>query len=139
MTDSDTYPVTYYCPRCGAVVELQRDGYLADRSVTPYPLSGWRYADPDEPYEADDADGVRIVCGESEATGLRFTGDHLAAEDVLAPSDTHCGEPFYLSFVRYEDGEPADPGPDLEAETVDLAGEGPDEPRGPPGPDAFRS
>jgi len=30
-----SYPVTYYCPHCGTLVELERDGYLADKSVTP--------------------------------------------------------------------------------------------------------
>jgi len=28
--------------------------------VTPYPLEGWTYVDPTEPFEGDDADGVRI-------------------------------------------------------------------------------
>jgi hypothetical protein len=130
---SDTYPVTYYCPRCGAVAELRRDGYLADRSVTPYPLAGWRYVDPDADYEADDADGVRLVCGTDAPPSLRFTGDHSDADDVAAPGTGPCGEPFYLSFVRYEAGERVDPRP--EPESVELAGEGP---RGPPGPDAFR-
>jgi hypothetical protein len=32
--------VTYYCPHCGAVTSLQRDGYLADKSVTAEPLDG---------------------------------------------------------------------------------------------------
>ncbi|MFB6154562.1 MAG: hypothetical protein ABEJ22_01620 [Haloferacaceae archaeon] len=66
-----SYPVTYYCPHCGAYVELEREGYLADRSVTPYPLAGWEYAAPDEDFER--ADGVRFVCGEDvgAATTLR--------------------------------------------------------------------
>jgi len=37
-----SYPVTYYCPHCGTLVELERDGYLADKSVTPYPSKGGR-------------------------------------------------------------------------------------------------
>ena len=135
---SERVPVTYYCPRCGAVAELQRDAYLADQSVTPYPLDGWTYVAPDEDYEADGADGVRLVCGESEAPGLRFTGDHSAADDVAAPRDEPCGEPFYLSFVRYENGRRVEGDQRLDPETVELAGEGPRGPRGPPGPDAFR-
>ncbi|MFB6167639.1 MAG: hypothetical protein ABEJ43_02205 [Haloferacaceae archaeon] len=128
---SDLVPVRYYCPRCGAVAELERDPYLADQSVTPYPLDGWTYVAPDEDYEADDADGVRLVCGESDAPGLRFTGDYSDADDVAAPRTESCGEPFYLSFVRYEDGRRVDPGQAPDTETVELAGEGP---RGPPGP-----
>lgn len=104
--------VTYYCPHCGALAELDRDAYLADKSVTPYPLSGWNYAASDEPYE--ETDGVRLVCGEAET---------LAEEG--------CGEPFYLSFVRFEDGTEIDPEPP--AEYVEVGqGLGP---RGPLGPD----
>jgi len=118
------YPVTYRCPRCGAVVELPREGYLADRAVTPYPLEGWRYVDPTDDYAADAADGIRFVCGESGGCSWRDPG---------------CGEPFYLSFVRFEGGEAVEPPP--ESETVELAGGtgspfGPDAgPRGPDGPD----
>ena len=104
-------PVTYYCPHCGAVVELQRDGYLADKSVTPYPLEGWRYADPDEDYEA--ADGVRLVCGESDADGVGWPGERVAADDVAdARGESPCGDAFYLSFVRYEGGEAVEPVPE---------------------------
>ncbi|MFC6725319.1 hypothetical protein ACFQE1_13255, partial [Halobium palmae] len=69
-----SYPVTYYCPTCGTVVELERGGYLADKAVTPYPFEGWTYLAPDEAFE-DEADGVRFVCGESEAEGLRWTDE----------------------------------------------------------------
>lgn len=82
-----THPVTYYCPRCETVVELQRDGYLADKSVTPFPLDGWTYVSVDDDYDADDVDGVRFVCGEDGST--------------QAPDADGCGEPFYLSFVRH--------------------------------------
>jgi hypothetical protein len=110
-----TFPVTYYCPHCGAVVELERDGYLADQSVTPYPLEGWRYVDPDEDYEADDVDGVRLVCGESAADSLRWTGERSDADDVDDPAgESPCGGPFYLSFVRYEAGEAVEPVPESE-------------------------
>lgn len=101
------YPVRYYCPRCGTIVTLQRSGYLADKSVTPYPLEGWEYTDIDGDY--DDADGVRIVCGEGETDG------------------PGCGEPYYLNFVRFEGGQAVEPVP--ESETVTLAD--PHRPRGP--------
>lgn len=113
-----SYPVTYHCPHCGAIVELEREGYLADRSVTPYPLVGWEYVDPDEDVEA--ADGVAFTCG---------------ADGTLKRDDAEgCGERFYLSYVRYEEGEEVVPEP--ESEYVELApdpgfGPGPD-----PGPDA---
>lgn len=85
--------VTYYCPRCGALATLERDAYLADQSVTAAPLDGWRYAPAydlvgegpvDE--QVDDADGIELVCGAGETDG------------------EGCGEPFYLNFVRYENG-----------------------------------
>jgi hypothetical protein len=101
--------VSYHCPRCGAVAELERDAYLADRCVTAEPLDGWEYADAWEDSESrrasgdasgersdprafDDADGVVIVCGAAETDG------------------EGCGEPYYLSFVKFEDGEAVDPG-----------------------------
>lgn len=126
-----SYPVTYYCPVCGTVVELERDGYLADKAVTPYPFEGWRYVAPDEPFE-DAADGVRFVCGESEAEGLQWTDEHAPDGDPSAvPGDADgCGEPFYLSFVRYEDGVEIDPRDS--AEFVELAAA--DRPSGPGGP-----
>lgn len=82
--------VSYYCPRCGALAELERDAYLADKCVTPEPLDGWEYANAyDEAFE--DADGVVIVCGAAETDG------------------EGCGEPYYLSFVKFEDGVELDP------------------------------
>lgn len=80
-----TTPVTYYCPRCETVVELDREGYLADKSVTPFPIEGWEYAPADGDH--GDTDGVRFVCG-----------DDGTARD---PDADGCGEPFYLSFVRH--------------------------------------
>jgi hypothetical protein len=104
--------VRYHCPRCETVVALERDAYLADKSVTPSPLEGWEYAPIDGDIEA--ADGVRIVCGEGDTDG------------------EGCGEPYYLNFVRYEDGEPV---PTRTAsETVELAPEGRTGPRGPDWP-----
>ncbi|MFB6196350.1 MAG: hypothetical protein ABEI80_09270 [Haloplanus sp.] len=93
-----SYPVTYHCPRCEAIVELEREGYLADRSVTPYPLEGWTYVAPDEDIESED--GVRFVCGEDGT---------LRDDDA-----TGCGEPFYLSYVRFEEGEAVEPTPESE-------------------------
>jgi len=124
------YPVTYYCPRCGAVHELQREGYLADKTVTPYPLEGWQYANPDEPFE-DEAgvDGVRIVCGD-EARLL--SGDDLPT-GATAP-DSGCGEPFYLSFVRFEGGVEIEPEPEGDRVTIGVGLGGPRGPGGPAGP-----
>lgn len=81
--------VSYYCPRCGAVAELERDAYLDDKCVTPDPLEGWQYEDAYEEFE--DGDGVVIVCGAEETDG------------------EGCGEPYYLSFVKFENGEELDP------------------------------
>lgn len=68
--------VSYYCPRCGAVAELDRDAYLADKSVTPFPLAGWTYATPSDDYEADDWDGVALSCGDADHDGLDWTHPH---------------------------------------------------------------
>ncbi len=81
------YPVTYYCPHCETVVELEREGYLADKSVTPHPMDGWTYVSVDGAYESRDADGVRFVCGADGST--------------RDPDAEGCGRPFYLSFVRH--------------------------------------
>lgn len=109
-----TVPVRYHCPRCGAIATLERDASLADKSVTPYPLAGWTYVAVDEDVEM--ADGVRFVCGETGAF-----------------EEEGCGEPFYLNYVRFENGEAVVPRP--EPERVELAiGSGPRGPRGPTGP-----
>jgi len=120
---SMTVPVRYYCPRCGTVATLQRDAYLADKSVTPYPLDGWTYAGPEAGFE--DADGVRLTCGE-----------HGAGDSGSDPTGA-CGETFYLNFVRFEDGEAVEPVPT--SEHVRL-GVGPraDGPRVPGGTDGSR-
>lgn len=78
--------VTYYCPRCGTVTALERDAYLADKSVTPYPLAGWRYVAPTDGFEREDVDGVRFVCG-------------------------RCERPFYLNFVKFDRGVEVEPRP----------------------------
>jgi hypothetical protein len=119
-------PVRYYCPRCETVVTLQRAERLADKSVTPFPLEGWRYVGPGESFEGEEADGVRFVCGETPEEG----DPDEAGIDWDGPG---CGEPFYLNFVRFEAGREVDPVP--EREYVRLAeGAGPTGPRGPEGP-----
>ena len=154
-----SYPVTYYCPHCGTLVALDREGYLADKSVTPYPLEGWTYVAPTEPFDAEegegdeddgeraegdgvaaDADGVRFVCGESDEVewdphdGVR--GADVGGDEPYREPDEEgvgCGEPFYLSFVRFYEGREIDPR--AESEPVQI---NPDPrssgPRGPGGP-----
>jgi len=80
--------VRYTCPRCDAVVTLDRDATLADRSVTPFALDDWEYAAPYEAFEG--SDGVEIVCGASETDG------------------EGCGRLFYLNFVKYDAGREVD-------------------------------
>jgi len=112
------FPVTYYCPHCETLVELERDGYLADKAVTPFPFEGWSYVSPDEPFEdREDVDGVRFVCGE---------------DGTLKNDGEGCGETFYLSFVKFEDGEEVDPR--KPSERVEIADEGPRSTRGHSGP-----
>ncbi|OYR55338.1 hypothetical protein [Halorubrum halodurans] len=161
------YPVTYHCPRCETIVEIEREGYLADKAVRPYPFEGWTYAAPDEPFEGDAADGVRFVCGESDGvvwdphgnedgggTG-DAGGDEVDAaggdgvddgsddangdggDDPSSPPDRGCGEPFYLSFVRYEEGREVDPRAESEFVTIDPSAR-PSGPRGPGGPGGVR-
>jgi len=135
-----SYPVTYYCPHCGTLVELERDGYLADKSVTPYPLEGWEYVAPTAPFEGDEADGVRFVCGESDGVdwdphdGVR--GSDVGGEEPFREPDSEgegCGEPFYLSFVRYDEGREIDPRDESELVEIDPDPR-PSGPRGPTGP-----
>lgn len=129
-----SHPVRYYCPHCGAVVELNREGYPADKSVTPYLLVGWEYRDPEADYEA--ADGVQLVCGEV-ADGVEWPGDRVTADDVAElTAKSPYGRDFYLSFVRFEDGEEVESEP--EPAHVELAANGPAGPRGPDGPSGFR-
>ncbi|SEH48012.1 hypothetical protein SAMN05192561_102354 [Halopenitus malekzadehii] len=181
-----SYPVTYYCPHCETLVAVDREGYLDDKAVTPYPLEGWTYVAPSVAFGDDgsdegettadegettaeerkttaeerktrdrrtspDPDGVRFVCGESDGvTWAPDTGgttsenvdDGADAPTADAPTadetetdDVGCGEPFYLSFVRFEDGREVDPRTDTDAERIRLnLGREPDRPRGPGGP-----
>lgn len=125
------YPVTYHCPRCETIVEIEREGYLADKAVTPYPFEGWTYADPDEPFEDDEADGVRFVCGESDGV---VWDPYDANDGDSTGSNAGCGEPFYLSFVRYEEGREVDPRAESEFVRIDPDPR-PSGPTGPDGPD----
>jgi len=109
-----TVPVRYYCPRCRTVVTLQRDAYLADKSVTPYPLAGWAYVGVGGDYDA--ADGVRIVCGEDGTDWDVGAGEGDAAASFDGPG---CGEPYYLNFVRFVAGREVEPEP--EPAVVELA------------------
>jgi hypothetical protein len=97
-----THPVRYYCPHCGAVVELDRDGYLSDKSVTPYPLVGWEYRDPDEAYDA--ADGVRLVCGEAglaeDIDGLRT----LDAGGLANAAEVESLTPLLINVAQRNEG-----------------------------------
>ncbi len=128
------YPVTYHCPECETIVEIERDGYLADKAVTPYPFEGWTYADPTAEFE-DDADGVRFVCGASDGVvwdPRRGSSDGDEDRHEATPS-VGCGEPFYLSFVRYEEGREIDPRSETELVEIDPdpRSSGPQGPAGP--------
>ncbi|WP_224449454.1 hypothetical protein [Haloprofundus salilacus] len=161
-----SFTVTYYCPHCKTLVELERDEYLADKAVTPYPLEGWEYATPDAAYE--DADGVELVCGESDAPSVAFrpkgwipgeggdsgidgesdggideaglNGDRDGGgTDDSGANQIGCGRAFYLSYIKYADGEELDPR--RPSELVDIGGDGrmgPRGPSGPPGPGGFQ-
>lgn len=102
-----TPQVSYYCPRCGALAALERDAYLADKSVTPDPLEGWEYATPGEGFE--DADGVRLTCGEHTDPGEVAPA---ATSNGPGAVETPCGTTFYLNFVRFENGEEVEASPE---------------------------
>ena len=87
--------VTYTCPYCDAVVSIDRDPYLRDKSVTKDPQGDREYAATTGEYE--DADGIEFVC----------IGDPDDPDDG-------CGRTFYLNYVKYEDGREIDDGPSLE-------------------------
>jgi hypothetical protein len=98
--------VTYHCPHCGAVTTLERRARLADKSVTAEPLDGWEYAATTEAFE--EADGVELVClGDADAPERPAPGgDSDDGPDATADG---CGRTYYLSFVKYADGEELDP------------------------------
>lgn len=89
--------VTYTCPYCDTVVEIDRDAYLADKSVTREPLAGYEYSSTTGAYE--DADGIEFVC---------------IGRPAEQSDDEGCGRTFYLNYVRFEDGRERDDGPSLE-------------------------
>ena len=90
--------VTYYCPSCGALTSLERDAYMADKSVTKAPLPEYEYASTTDD-DLEDADGVELVC----------LGN---ADD----DQNGCGRVFYLNFVKFEEGRELDHGISLEEE-----------------------
>lgn len=89
--------VSYTCPYCNAIVDIERDAYMADKSVTREPLPGYEYASTTGEYEA--ADGIEFVC----------IGRPNERSD-----DEGCGRTFYLNYVRFEGGRERDDGPSLE-------------------------
>ncbi len=95
--------VSYTCPYCDAVHELDRPPVLADRSVTATPIEEYTYAGlTDE--DREDADGIELVCGVDDRIGTDRAGE----------TPEGCGRQFYLNFVRYEEGQRVDDGPWLE-------------------------
>ncbi|WP_129116383.1 hypothetical protein [Halegenticoccus tardaugens] len=154
-----TFTVTYHCPHCGTLVGLERDEYLADKAVTPFPFEEWEYATPQENYE--EADGVKFVCGKGEAANAAEIGKDEAVttaevgEDETTSvvevdendspteegADGGCGRAFYLSFVKFEGGEEVDPRKPAEFVEIDPGDRvtGPSGPRGPDGPGGFWS
>lgn len=120
--------VTYHCPYCGAVTGIERDEYLRDKCVTREPLEGWEYAGTTESIE--EADGIEFVClGTGDSHVDRTTDDRMdsteqsseklsraSAHSPKGPGETSdhsgpnpsadgCGRTFYVSFLKYEDGE----------------------------------
>lgn len=103
--------VTYHCPYCGAVTGVERDGYLQDKCVSREPLDGWEYAGTTDDF--DDADGIEFVCLGRDTTEVpdpradndtgQAVGDGGANDPD--PGGEGCGRTFYLSFLKYEDGE----------------------------------
>lgn len=105
------YSVRYRCPHCDLVVEVERSGYLADRSVTPFPLEVWTYRTPEE--VDNRATGIRFICGETHE------------------ENEGCGKPWYLSFVRYENGKQVEVPKEPEYVRINTGPQSPRWPRGP--------
>jgi hypothetical protein len=108
--------VTYHCPYCGAVTGVEREGYLADKCVTREPLEGWEYAASTDDVETiEAADGIEFVClgtaGDTDGDGGGDGAGEAVGEGGANdpdPGKDGCGRTFYLSFVRYEGGQPVD-------------------------------
>ena len=94
-----TVSVSYTCPHCNAVTRVERRPNLADRSVTLSSQPGWEYAEPGDA-DLEDADGIAFVCGEDGPT-TDLDGDPVEG----------CGRPYYLNFVRFEQGVELEPDP----------------------------
>jgi hypothetical protein len=90
--------VSYTCPYCDAVIRIDRDAYMADKSVTREPLGEYDYASTTDD-DRESADGIQFVC----------IGDPENGDDG-------CGRTFYLNFVAYENGVERDDGPSLESD-----------------------
>ena len=98
--------VTYHCPYCGAVTGVEREGYLQDKCVTREPLAGWEYADTtDEPAAREAADGIEFVCLGGDGTGDTPDAAAEGGANDPTPGKDGCGRTFYLSFLRYDEGE----------------------------------
>ena len=98
--------VTYHCPYCGAVTGVERDGYLQDKCVTREPLDGWEYASTTDGVETREAaDGIEFVCLGDAGEDAPGTSHGDGGANDPDPEKDGCGRTFYLSFVRYEDGE----------------------------------
>lgn len=79
--------VSYTCPYCDAIVELDRPPVLADQSVTPTPRDEFAYASTTDEHR-EKADGIEFVC--------------IGSRD----EETGCGQTFYLNFVNSADNLP---------------------------------
>jgi hypothetical protein len=100
--------VSYHCPYCGAVTAVEREGYLHDKCVTREPLDGWEYAGTTGDFES--ADGIQFVClgtgdGETERSEQSPNGRTEGGANDPNPEKDGCGRTYYLSFLRYEDGQ----------------------------------
>ncbi|ELY99781.1 hypothetical protein C482_09857 [Natrialba chahannaoensis JCM 10990] len=101
MTAPPSITVRYTCPYCDAVHSIERGPDLADRSVTKHSQPGWEYATPDDDFETREAaDGIAFICGEE-----------VPVTNLMEEPIEGCSRPFYLNFVRFEQGVELDPDP----------------------------
>jgi hypothetical protein len=99
---------SYHCPRCGAVAELRRGAYLRDSCVTPDPLEGWSYVAAHEAVETDRDAAVEARADSGEDPNAEADGVEIV-RGVAETDGEGCGEPSYLSVVRFEKGRELDP------------------------------